>query len=112
MATEITAIQCPKCGSTAKTEIRPYDYRCSSCGTEYFLDNGFINTGARLISIGSETTATKSKGKPAALGCFVAALVLVVVIAISLIAGVAGSSSHSQNSTANSGAATMPTTWQ
>lgn len=40
MATEITAIQCPKCGSTGKTELRADHYRCESCGTEYFLDNG------------------------------------------------------------------------
>ncbi len=39
MAKEIKAIQCPKCGSTRKVEIKPEFYRCSSCDTEYFLDN-------------------------------------------------------------------------
>ena len=42
MATEIRAIECPKCGSTQKYEVRPGDYRCAACGTEYFLDNGSV----------------------------------------------------------------------
>ena len=39
MATEIKAIKCPQCGSSQKTEIRPRYYRCTSCQTEYFLDD-------------------------------------------------------------------------
>ncbi|TDQ07102.1 hypothetical protein [Pedobacter metabolipauper] len=42
MAKEIKAIKCPQCGSTAKTEIRPEVYRCTSCQTEYFLDDNNI----------------------------------------------------------------------
>ena len=42
MAKEIKAIQCPKCGSTRKTEIKPDFYRCASCDTEYYLDNDDI----------------------------------------------------------------------
>lgn len=42
MAKEIKVIQCPKCGSTRKVEIKPDFYRCTSCDTEYFLDNDDI----------------------------------------------------------------------
>lgn len=49
MATEIKAIQCPKCGSTQKTEVRPGVFRCDSCGTEYFLDNDDININVRQV---------------------------------------------------------------
>jgi len=42
MAKEIKPIQCPKCGSTQKVEIRPDYYRCTNCDTEYFLDDDNI----------------------------------------------------------------------
>ncbi|MDQ2793371.1 MAG: transposase [Bacteroidota bacterium] len=43
MAKSIKAIECPKCGSVQKTEVRPDVFRCESCGTEYYLDNDDIN---------------------------------------------------------------------
>jgi hypothetical protein len=43
MAKSIKAIECPKCGSTQKTAVRPDTFRCESCGTEYYLDNDDIN---------------------------------------------------------------------
>lgn len=43
MAKSIKAIECPKCGSTQKTEVRPDTFRCEGCNTEYFLDNDDIN---------------------------------------------------------------------
>ncbi len=43
MAKQIKAIKCPQCGSTQNTAVKPDYYRCSSCGTEYFLDNDDIN---------------------------------------------------------------------
>jgi hypothetical protein len=43
MAKAIKAIQCPKCGSPQKAEVRPDVFRCENCGTEYFLDNDDIN---------------------------------------------------------------------
>jgi hypothetical protein len=43
MAKSIKAIECPKCGSTQKTAVRPDVFRCESCGTEYYLDNDDIN---------------------------------------------------------------------
>ncbi|RZL18917.1 MAG: hypothetical protein EOO89_04880 [Pedobacter sp.] len=39
MARDIKAIQCPKCGSTFKQEVKTDFYRCQNCGTEYFLDS-------------------------------------------------------------------------
>ncbi|MEO6820008.1 MAG: hypothetical protein ABI266_08800 [Ginsengibacter sp.] len=42
MAKQIKAIECPKCGSTDKTEIKPDYFLCNNCGTEYFLDNDDI----------------------------------------------------------------------
>lgn len=43
MAKEIKVIQCPKCGSVDKTEIKPDHYKCNACATEYFLDSNDIN---------------------------------------------------------------------
>lgn len=43
MAKSIKAIKCPQCGSTQKTQVSPEHFRCTSCGTEYFLDNDDIN---------------------------------------------------------------------
>jgi len=39
MAKDIKAIECPKCGSTSKQEIKPDFYQCQNCQTEYFLDS-------------------------------------------------------------------------
>ncbi len=43
MAKNIKAIKCPNCGSVSKTEIKLDFYRCTSCQTEYFLDNDDVN---------------------------------------------------------------------
>lgn len=45
MPTDIKAIECPNCGSPQKVEIRLGDYRCQSCGTEYFIDDGTVKFG-------------------------------------------------------------------
>ena len=39
MARDIKAIQCPKCGSTSKHQVKEEFYQCEYCGTEYFLDS-------------------------------------------------------------------------
>ena len=52
MAKAIKAIQCPKCGSPQKAEVRPDVFRCESCGTEYFLDNDDINVNYTVRSPG------------------------------------------------------------
>jgi len=49
MAKQLKAIQCPKCGSTQKVEIRPDTYRCDNCGTEYFLDTDDITIHVRQV---------------------------------------------------------------
>ncbi|WP_374951880.1 hypothetical protein [Mucilaginibacter sp.] len=43
MAKEIKVIQCPKCGSTQKVELKPDYFQCQNCNTGYFLDNNDIN---------------------------------------------------------------------
>jgi hypothetical protein len=43
MAKSIKAIECPKCGSTQKTAVRPDVFRCEGCGMEYYLYNDDIN---------------------------------------------------------------------
>lgn len=43
MSKQLKVIKCPQCGSTQNTEIKPDYFRCSSCGTEYFLDSDDIN---------------------------------------------------------------------
>lgn len=43
MAKNIKAIQCPKCGSTNKQEIKPDYYKCQNCGTEYFIDSDDVH---------------------------------------------------------------------
>jgi len=49
MAKQLKAIQCPKCGSPQKVEIRPDTYRCDNCGTEYFLDTDDITIHVRQV---------------------------------------------------------------
>lgn len=43
MSKQIKVIQCPKCGSTQKTELKPGYFQCLNCNTEYFLDDDDIN---------------------------------------------------------------------
>lgn len=43
MAKEIKVIKCPNCGSVNKLELKPDFYKCTSCQTEYFLDNNDVN---------------------------------------------------------------------
>jgi hypothetical protein len=110
MATEIRAIQCPKCGSTGKTELRLDHFRCDSCGTEYFLDNG--NTkAAPSPGIVDSRTPQKAGGKFSPVGCFITVLIVIVIIAVALITGMHGSSSQLLSPNGNS-VAEDRTTWQ
>ena len=43
MSKQLKVIECPKCGSTQNTEVRPGYYRCKDCNTAYFLDDDDIN---------------------------------------------------------------------
>jgi len=108
MATEIKAIQCPKCGSTEKTELRLDHFRCGSCGTEYFLDNGSTKT-SRAPGIVDPRTPQKAGGKFSPVGCFITVMLVVVVVAVALIFGMHGAGSHLVSS--SGGVTEAPTTW-
>ncbi|MFH6968221.1 hypothetical protein [Flavobacterium sp. FlaQc-28] len=43
MAKQIKAIKCPQCGSSLHTILSEDNYLCSSCNTQFFLDNDDIN---------------------------------------------------------------------
>jgi hypothetical protein len=43
MAKDIRAIQCPKCGSVYKKEIKPEFYKCEHCQTEYYLNSDDVH---------------------------------------------------------------------
>ncbi|WP_223650325.1 transposase [Hymenobacter psoromatis] len=85
MATEIKAIQCPKCGSIQKTEIRPGVFRCDSCGTEYFLDNDDININVRQVPATPVPAPAAPAGK-ASVGVLLilGAVLLVIIVGIYL----------------------------
>jgi len=62
MAKHIDIIKCPQCGSVENTEPKPDFFKCSSCGTEYFLDDDEINN-KYTSPIAPETKAlAKRKG--------------------------------------------------
>lgn len=91
MAREIKAIQCPKCGSTQKVEIRPNYYKCTNCDTEYFLDDDDI-TITHNVNYNHAHTAPVPVKKPAQ----VAGIVFMIIIIVSLMTfWLTGSSSDS-----------------
>ena len=114
MAIEIRAIECPKCGSTEKTEVRLEHFRCDSCGTEYFLDDG--NT----VKQGANPDSTNPRGTTSADTLFTPPVIYYiffgVVAAIVLIVSAIGSSYRSHPSATGTdtttSATTLPTTWQ
>ena len=81
MAREIKAIQCPKCGSTQKVEIREDYYRCTNCDTEYFLDDDDI-TITHNVNYNPAHTGNAPVKKPAA----VIGIVFLFIIIGSLLA--------------------------
>jgi hypothetical protein len=110
MATEIKAIQCPKCGSTEKIELRLDHFRCDSCGTEYFLDNGYTKT-APSPGIVDPRTPQKADSKFSPVGCFMTVLIVILLVAVALITGMHGPSSQLR-SPAGSSVNEGRTTWQ
>lgn len=80
--TEIKAIQCPKCGSTEHTEIRPDYFRCSSCGTEYFLDNGLRANNAVQAAPRQAANTHPAQAGSKVKGCFLFFLIVGLVIVI------------------------------
>ena len=114
MSTEIKAIQCPKCGSTEKTELRLDHFRCDSCGTEYFLDSDSAAKAASKPGIVDPRRAPQTAvGKSSTMGCFITIILVVVVVGVALIFGVATSHTHTHYSNTNaSGTSGLAPTWQ
>jgi len=96
MGTEIKAIACPKCGSTQKYEVRPGDYRCVACGTEYFLDNGTVNFSTPLQQPGQVTT-TKPVRSIAGLIILLLIVMVIVIAAINYLTSDSTTTSNQGN---------------
>ena len=83
MAIEIKAVQCPNCGSTDSTILKTDHYRCDSCGTEYFIDDGQpkppppTGNGAFLLQAKGVST----------MGLFIGVSVFIIIVGIVLVAG-------------------------
>jgi len=82
MPKEIKAIECPKCGSTQKVEIRPEYFKCLNCNTEYFLDNDDITINHNINYKQSTPPATPTA--PKTLGVIIAVILLFVSLGIIL----------------------------
>ncbi|WP_316850496.1 hypothetical protein [Pedobacter agri] len=78
MPKEIKAIQCPKCGSTQKEELRPEYFRCQNCDTEYFLDDDDININHNISYSSGIKPATIA---PQKIMMTIVALVIFIVLA-------------------------------
>lgn len=94
MATEIKAIQCPKCGSTKKVEIRANYYRCTNCDTEYFLDDDNI-TITHNVNYNNSPNAHAAPVKRTAI------IVLVAIFLIMMVCSIAFWSVGSTSGTSN-----------
>ena len=84
MAKAIKAIQCPKCGSTQKAEVRPDVFRCENCGTEYFLDNDDINVNYTVRHAAPPVAAPPKRHVAAAV---IAGAVLLLLVALRVLFG-------------------------
>ncbi|WP_010602792.1 hypothetical protein, partial [Pedobacter agri] len=78
MPKEIKAIQCPKCGSTQKEELRQGYFRCQDCDTEYFLDDDDININHNISYSSAIKPATTA---PQKIIMIIVALVIFIVLA-------------------------------
>ncbi|WP_231426730.1 hypothetical protein [Pedobacter sp. Leaf250] len=73
MAKHIKAIKCPHCGSIGKTEIKADHFICSSCNTEYFLDNDDININHNINYNSPQFNPVGGKKIGLIIGCLVGA---------------------------------------
>lgn len=95
MAKEIKAIKCPNCGSVNKLELKPDFYKCTSCQTEYFLDDNDVNINYNHnFNNGNQFTDHSKTIKIVAIviGCIIGFFVL-----MSVLIGVFSSSKKSSN---------------
>ena len=63
MARKLKAIQCPKCGSTSKEEIKSDYFKCKNCRTEYFLDDDTININENIKYEDRDASKSPAEGK-------------------------------------------------
>ena len=110
MATEIKAIQCPKCGSTAKTDLGLDHFRCDSCGTEYFLDNRKTFAGPKPGIIDPRRPVTSPRR--ASVVIFFLFVILVGVLALFLIYISSTTSSPNNAGFSGNSSSAEPATWQ
>ncbi|RZL44161.1 MAG: hypothetical protein EOP00_21010 [Pedobacter sp.] len=104
MAKEIKAIKCPNCGSVNKIELKPDFYKCTSCQTEYFLDDNDVNINYNHnFNNGNQFTDHSKTIKIVGIviGCIIGFFVLV-----SILIGVFSSSKKSSNYVYSTPAAT------
>jgi len=99
MAKQIKAIQCPKCGSINKTEIKPDYYKCDSCSTEYFLDNDDINVNYNYNTQKPQLQPFNRKSLLMFIG-----IVMAFVIGINVLSAIIGFFSHKNTSSPQYGA--------
>lgn len=81
MAKQTKTIKCPQCASTSNIQLKDDYYKCSSCGTQYYLDSDDININV-THRIEDYTEKNKKTQKPAiAIMAFISiALMLIVVL--------------------------------
>lgn len=87
MAKQIKAIKCPHCGSIGKTEIKADHFICSSCNTEYFLDNDDININHNINYNTPQFNTGGGKKIGLIIGSVVAAFFVVALIVPLLFVG-------------------------
>ncbi|RZL30565.1 MAG: hypothetical protein EOO96_17860, partial [Pedobacter sp.] len=87
MAKQIKAIKCPHCGSIGKTEIKADHFICSSCNTEYFLDNDDININHNINYNTPQFNTGGGKKVGLIIGSVVAAFFVVALIVPLLFVG-------------------------
>lgn len=85
MAKNIKTIQCPKCGSSEKTEIKPDYYICSACNTEYFLDNDDITINVNHKNLSPSKTGNNNLSWLAIPITIALAIFLTVIFAITAV---------------------------
>ncbi|ALM47833.1 hypothetical protein AMR72_02315 [Flavobacterium psychrophilum] len=108
MAREIKAIQCPKCGSTQKVEIRTDYYRCTNCDTEYFLDDDDI-TITHNVNYNPAHTGHIPLKRPAAV---IGVVFLIIIIGFLLTFWLTGSSSESPDTMVGIGKPDTEYSWR
>ncbi|WP_129714820.1 hypothetical protein [Pedobacter sp. SYP-B3415] len=82
MAKELKAIECPKCGSTRKVELKPDYFKCGNCDTEYFLDNDDITINHNINY--RDTTPVSHNLTPKAMRIIFAVVIFFIIAGYAL----------------------------